>query len=100
MNWLLVSLSVGLGVMSMLSKEQGITSLALCLLYDFFIFNKVRVSLLYYQYSGTSLTYTSWLQYLIIEYTSQYNYIHPLGTQQENCIREVHGLIIIQPMWL
>ena len=31
-----------LSVCAMLSKEQGITALALCLIYDIFIFNKVK----------------------------------------------------------
>jgi hypothetical protein len=36
--------SVALSVLAMLSKEQGITVLALCLVYDIFIFNKVKKS--------------------------------------------------------
>ena len=40
-RWLLLNLSLGLGFLAMLSKEQGITSLALCLIYDLFIFNQV-----------------------------------------------------------
>lgn len=47
--WL--SVSVCLSVCAMLSKEQGITSLALCLIYDLFIFSQV--------YSNTTLYMTS-----------------------------------------
>ena len=40
-KWFLLSVSLGLSILAMLSKEQGITALALCLIYDLFIFNQV-----------------------------------------------------------
>ena len=38
---LCLSLSLSLSVCAMLSKEQGITIVAVCLVYDFFIVQKV-----------------------------------------------------------
>lgn len=43
-GWMQMTLSISLSVFAMLSKEQGITALALCLIYDLFIFNPVRLS--------------------------------------------------------
>ena len=40
-KWFLLSVSLGLSLLAMLSKEQGITALPLCLIYDLFIFNQV-----------------------------------------------------------
>lgn len=40
-KWILLVESLGLSVLAMLSKEQGITALSLCLVYDFFNFNQV-----------------------------------------------------------
>lgn len=42
MRWLLTSTSIALSVCAMLSKEQGITALIVCLICDLFIFNKVQ----------------------------------------------------------
>ena len=42
--WL--SLSLSLSVCAMLSKEQGITVIAVCLTYDFFIIQKVIINLI------------------------------------------------------